>query len=72
MSDTNAVATVTVSTLTSVASGVGENLSRAVIHVCFVPVKCVTVVRFNRYQIVSLYDPLGTFGEIERITLLSV
>ena len=31
---------------------------------CFVPVECVTVVRFNRYQIVFLYDPLGTFEEI--------
>ena len=36
---------------------------------CFVPVKCVTVVRFNRYQIQSLYDPLGTFKEIERISV---
>ena len=31
---------------------------------CFVPVKCVTLVRFNRYDFESLYDPLGTFEEI--------
>ena len=32
-------------------------------HVCFVPVKCVSLVCFNRYQFQSLYDPLETFGE---------
>ena len=38
-------------------------------HVCFVPVECVTFVRFNRYQIQSLYDPLETFGEIAEIEI---
>ena len=31
-----------------------------------------TFVCFYEYDFESLYDPLGTFGEIERITLLSV
>ena len=30
-------------------------------------IKCVTFVRFNRYQIVSLYDPLSFYWRIERI-----
>ena len=33
-------------------------------HVWFVPVECVTFVRFNRYDFMSLYDPLETFGEL--------
>ena len=40
--------------------------------VCFVLVECETIVCFYEYDFESLYDPLGTFGEIERITLLSV
>ena len=35
-------------------------------------IKCVTFVRFNRYQIVSLYDPLSFYWRNGRITLLSV
>ena len=36
-------------------------------HVCFVLVKCVTFVRFNRYQIVFLYDPLSFYWRNGRI-----
>ena len=37
-------------------------------HVCFVPVKCVSLVCFNRYQFQSLYDPLSRIGEMGRFS----
>ena len=36
---------------------------------CFVLVECETIVCFYEYDFESLYDPLGTFGEIERISV---
>ena len=37
---------------------------------CFVPVECVTFVRFNRYRFVFIYDPLSFFEEMGENSIL--